>query len=152
MTENYSNQALKCKTLSVVVVETNTWRGFIHLFITEVQGILMKFLSRPQGGRNVLQPMGVARFVQATRWSWQLLKQVDSYGTLRCRTSCSLRGFSIQWPVVWQMHARLQYISFLLVGATGTAPELPEMVMNLICISLKFLHTSIVKRSTVKGA
>ena len=28
------------------------------------------------------------------------------------------------------------------MGMTGTQPELPEIVLNIICISLNFLHTS----------
>ena len=34
-----------------------------------------------------------------------------------------------------------QYICFPPMGVIGTWPELPERVLNIICISLNFLHT-----------
>ena len=44
------------------------------------------------------------------------------------------------------MHAipieRIKYTRFPPTGVTGTWPELPERALNIICISLKFLHTS----------
>ena len=87
--------------------------------------------------------MGIVHFLQATWESWQLSRKAA-----RCHALCCLRGFSTQQLVTWlawRMHAiHLAYSTFP-SDQLAWQEQLPEMMMNIICISLndlkRFWHT-----------
>ena len=102
------------------------------------------------GTRMYYAPWEQLAFIVLAKRIVALLKKCLSYtmyDTLEYCSQCCFLVSALKLCAVLKMHAIPiecnTYIQFPPMGMTGNRTELLERVLNIICISLKFLHTSV---------